>query len=92
MILFFFLVVLDGSFVVEMFNFDILVFVIFELYYLQVIGLFLEDVVINIRGNFVFLGYEFYFFRINIDELFFDKLRLIVVIYIFRKRVEELKD
>lgn len=74
MILFFFLVVLDGSFVVEMFNFDILVFVIFELYYLQVIGLFLEDVVINIRGNFVFLGYEFYFFCINIDELFFDKL------------------
>lgn len=88
----FFVDVFDGSFIVEMFNSDILVFVIYDLDGLLISGLILEVVVMNFWGSFVFFGYEFYFFRINIVELLLDKLRLVVVIYIFCKRIEELKE
>lgn len=92
MISLFLLVAPDGSPVVEMPNHDIPASVILELHHLQATGLSLEDAVTNMRGNLVPLGYDPYPFRTNTDESLLDKLRSIVAIYTFRKRVEELKD
>lgn len=74
-----------------MLNSDIFVLVIYELDQILVSGLSLEDVIINFRGSLVLFGYILYFFWSNIIEFCFYKFCLIVVMYIFCKRVVEFK-
>lgn len=59
---------------------------------MQTCGLSLEDSITNIRGSLVPPGYTPYPFRANTEESLLDKLRSIVAIYTFRKKVQEFKE
>ena len=73
-------------------NNDIPVSVICDLDELLTSGLTLEDAVMNLRGSLIPPGHEPYPFRTNKTGSLLDKLRSVVVIYTFCKRVKELKE